>query len=55
MIMKATHFYGQDDQPRKKSLMAPLVEGLISGGIVCSVLTALIVVLRYGTKGHSRP
>jgi hypothetical protein len=28
MIMKATHVYGQDDQPRKKSLMAPLVEGL---------------------------
>jgi hypothetical protein len=55
MIMKATHVYGQDDQPRKKLLMAPLVEGLIAGGIVCSVLTALIVVLRYGTNGHSRP
>jgi hypothetical protein len=44
--MKATHFYGQDDQPRKKSLMAPIVQGLIFGGIVCGVLTALVAVLR---------
>ena len=51
--MKATHFYGQDDQPRKKSLMAPIVQGLIFGGIVCGVLTALVAVLRYGTEGHS--
>ena len=41
MIMKATHLYGQDDQPRKKSLMAPLVEELLSAGIVCGVLIAL--------------
>jgi hypothetical protein len=34
--------------------MAPLVQGLISGGIVCGVLTALVIVLRYGTAGHSR-
>jgi hypothetical protein len=52
--LKATHFYGQDDQPRKKSLMAPIVQGLIFGGIVCGVLTALVAVLRYGTEGHSR-
>ena len=51
--LKATHLYGQDDQPRKKSLMAPIVLGLISGGIVCGVLTTLIAVLRYGTEGHS--
>ncbi len=53
--MKATHLYGQDDQPRKKSLMAPLVQALLSGGIVCGVLIALVVVLRYGTDGHSSP
>jgi hypothetical protein len=53
MIMNATHLYGQDDQPRKKSLMASIVQGLISGGIVCGVLTALVAVLRYGTAGHS--
>ena len=53
--MKATHLYGQDDQPRKKSLMAPIVLELISGGIVCGVLIALVVVLRYGTEGHSCP
>jgi hypothetical protein len=51
--MKATHLHGQDDQPRKKSLMAPLVQGLICGGIVCGVLTALVTVLRYGIEGHS--
>jgi hypothetical protein len=55
MIMKATHLYGPDDQPRKKSLMAPIVLGLISGGIVCGALTALVAVLRYGTEGHSFP
>jgi hypothetical protein len=55
MIMNATHLHGQDDQPRKKSLMAPLMQGLISGGIVCGVLTVLVVVLRYGTEGHSFP
>jgi hypothetical protein len=55
MIMNATHLYGQDDQPRKKSLMAPIVQGLIVGGIVCGVLTALAAVLRYGTEGHSFP
>jgi multisubunit Na+/H+ antiporter MnhC subunit len=55
MIMKATHLYGQDDQPRKKSFMAPIVQGLISTGIVCGMLTALIAVLRYGTEGHSSP
>jgi hypothetical protein len=53
--MNTTHLYGQDDQPRKKSLMAPLVLGLISGGIVCGVLIALVVMLRYGTEGHSSP
>jgi hypothetical protein len=52
MIMKAIHLHGQDDQPRKKSLMAPIVQGLICGGIVCGVLTALVTVLRYGTQGH---
>jgi hypothetical protein len=52
MIMNATHLHGQDDQPRKKSLMAPIVQGLICGGIVCGVLTALVTVLRYGTQGH---
>jgi hypothetical protein len=55
MIIKATHLYGQDDQPRKKSLMAPLVQELLSGGIVCGVLIALVVVLRYGIEGHSSP
>jgi hypothetical protein len=55
MIMNATHLYGQDDQPRKQSLMASIVQGLIVGGIVCSVLTALVAVLRYGTEGHSFP
>ena len=55
MIMKATHLCGQDDQPRKKSLMDPIVQGLISGGIMCGVLTALVAVLRYGTEGHSFP
>jgi hypothetical protein len=55
MIMKATHLYGQDDQPRKKSIMAPLAQELLSGGIVCSVLIALVVVLRYGIEGHSSP
>jgi hypothetical protein len=55
MIMNATPLHGQDDQPRKKSLMAPIVQGLISGGIVCGVLIALVVVLRYGTEGHSFP
>jgi hypothetical protein len=55
MIMKATHLYGPDDQPRKKSLMAPLVQELLSGGIVCGVLTALVAMLRYGTEGHSFP
>jgi hypothetical protein len=55
MIMKATHLYGQDDQPRKQSLMASIVQGLISAGIVCGVLTALAAVLQYGTKGHSFP
>jgi hypothetical protein len=55
MIMNATHLYGQDDQPRKKSLMDPIVQGLISGGIVCGVLIALVVMLRYGTDGHSSP
>jgi hypothetical protein len=55
MIMTATHVYGQDDQPRKKSLMAPIVQGLISAGIVCGMLTALALVLRYGTEGHSSP
>jgi multisubunit Na+/H+ antiporter MnhC subunit len=54
MLMNATHLHGQDDQPRKKSLMDPLVQGLISGSIVCGVLTALVIVLRYGTAGHSR-
>jgi hypothetical protein len=53
MIMNATHLHGQDDQPREKSLMVSLVQGLICGGIVCGVLTALITVLRYGTEGHS--
>jgi hypothetical protein len=54
--MKATHLYGQDDQPRKKSLMAPLAQELLSGGIVCCVLIALVVVLRrYGIEGHSSP
>jgi hypothetical protein len=53
--MKATHLYGQDGQPRKKSLMAPLVQGFLSGGIVCGMLIALVIVLRYGTKGHSSP
>ncbi|HSF30988.1 MAG TPA: hypothetical protein VLK82_11025 [Candidatus Tectomicrobia bacterium] len=53
--MNAIHLYGQDDQPRKKSLMAPLVQALLSGGIVCGVLIALVVVLRYGTGGHSCP
>jgi hypothetical protein len=33
--------------------MAPIVQGLICGGIVCGVLTALVAVLRYGTEGHS--
>jgi hypothetical protein len=55
MIMKATLLYRQDDQPRKKTLMAPIVPGLISSGIVCGVLIALVVVLRYGTEGHSFP
>ena len=50
MIMKATHLYGQDDQPRKKSLMAPLV-----GITVCGVLIALAIMLRYGIEGHSSP
>src|SRR5687767_385938 len=53
MIMNATHLHGPDDQPRKKSLMASIVQGLICGGIVCGVLTALVAVLRYGTEGHS--
>jgi hypothetical protein len=53
MIMKATHLHGQDDRPRKKSLMVPIVQGLTYGGIVCGVLTALVAVLRYGTEGHS--
>jgi hypothetical protein len=52
MLMNATHLHGQDDQPRKKSLMAHIVQGLIAGGIVCGVLTALVAVLRYGTEGH---
>jgi multisubunit Na+/H+ antiporter MnhC subunit len=55
MIMKATHLYGQDDQPRKKSLMDPIVQGVIVSGIVCGMLTALAAVLRYGTEGHSFP
>jgi hypothetical protein len=55
MIMNATHLYRQDDQPRKKALMAPIVPGLISSGIVFGVLIALVVVLRYGTEGHSCP
>jgi hypothetical protein len=55
MIMKATHLNGQDDQPRKKSLMVPLVQELLSSGIVCGVLIALVVVLRYGIEGHSFP
>jgi hypothetical protein len=55
MIMKATHLYGQDDQPRKQSLMASIVPGFIVGGIVCGVLTALVAVLQYGTEGHSFP
>jgi hypothetical protein len=55
MIMNATHLYGQDDQPRKKSLMASLVQELLSAGIVCGVLIALVVVLRYGIEGHSSP
>ena len=55
MIMNATHLYGQDDQPRKKSLMAPLVQALLVGITVCSVLITLGVVLRYGTDGHSSP
>jgi hypothetical protein len=55
MIMKATHLHGQDDLPRKKSVMAPIVQGLISSGIVCGVLTALVVVLRHGIEGHSFP
>ena len=48
MIMKATHLYGQDDQPRKNSLIAPIVQGLTVGGIACRMLTALVAVLRYG-------
>jgi hypothetical protein len=55
MIMKATHLYGQDDLPRKESAMAPIVQGLISSGIVCGVLTALVVVLQHGIEGHSSP
>jgi hypothetical protein len=55
MFMIATHLYGQDDQPRKKSLMAPLVQTLLSGGIVCGALIALVVVLQYGIEGHSSP
>jgi hypothetical protein len=55
MIMNTTHLYGQDDQPRKKSLMAPLMQGLLSSGIVCGMLIALVIVLRYGTDGHSSP
>ena len=53
MIMNATHLYGPDDQPRKKSLMAPLVQTLLVGITMVSVLTALVAVLRYGTEGHS--
>jgi hypothetical protein len=52
MLMNATHLHGQDDQPRKKSLMASLMQGLICGGIACGVLTALVAVLHYGTEGH---
>jgi hypothetical protein len=52
MLMNATHLHGQDDQPRKKSLMASVVQGLICGGIACGVLTALVAVLHYGTEGH---
>jgi hypothetical protein len=55
MLMQATHLYGQDDQPRKKSVMDLIVQGLIAGGIVCGVLIALVVVLRYGIEGHSFP
>jgi hypothetical protein len=55
IIIVATNLYGQDYRPRKKSPMDEIMKWLIAGGIASSVLIGLVVVLRYGTAGHSAP
>jgi hypothetical protein len=55
VIMKATHLYGADDQPRKKSTMYCIPQGFIIGGIVCIAVMTLVTPLYYGTEGHSAP
>ena len=53
MSMIATHPSGPHDCPRKQSAM--IVQGLLSGVIVCLVLIALVIGLHFGTPGHAAP
>jgi hypothetical protein len=53
--MNATHPDGRADPPRKQSPMAPIVQELFAGGIMCGVVAVLVAVLHYGTAGHSMP
>jgi multisubunit Na+/H+ antiporter MnhC subunit len=55
VVMTAMNPYGQDLQPRKKSTMYCIPQGLIISGIVCFAVIALVAVLHYGTEGHSTP